>query len=92
MKKCSLTSAKHVVIDEQIYCIKNNGNMNYSKALNFCKKQKATLPLPSSLLEFEVFYNFSGTNKTWIGVSDPLRSRKKESWIEFLNNQPVYIK
>ena len=66
--------------------------MSYIQALNFCKKQRATLPLPLSLLEFEVFYNFSGPNKAWIGISDPLSGRKKQSWTEFINNQPVYIK
>ena len=66
--------------------------MNQTKAIEYCRKVNATLPLPVSLLEFEVFSNFSGPKKAWIGVSDPSSSGKKESWRDAQNKKPVYVK
>ena len=66
--------------------------MNQTEAYGYCKNLNATLPLPLSLLEYEVFSNFSSPNKTWIGITDPLNSGKKENWRDVLNKQPVYVK
>ena len=66
--------------------------MNLTEAYGYCKNLNATLPLPLSLLEYEVFSNFSSPNKTWIGITDPLNSGKKENWRDVLNKQPVYVK
>ena len=66
--------------------------MNQTKAIEYCRKLNATLPLPVSLLEFEVFSNFSGPKKAWIGVNDPLNSGKTENWRNLENKQPTYIK
>ena len=66
--------------------------MNQTKAIEYCRKVNATLPLPVSLLEFEVFSNFSSPEKAWIGVSDPLNSGKTENWRNVENKQPTYIK
>ena len=66
--------------------------MNQTSAMQYCKDFNATLPLPVSLLEFEVFSNFSSPDKTWIGISDPSSSGKKENWKDVENKQPVYVK
>ena len=92
MKKCSLRGTKHLLIDERIYCANINGVMNQTSAMQYCKDFNATLPLPVSLLEFEVFTNFSSPDKTWIGISDPSNSGKKENWKDVENKQPVYVK
>ena len=92
VKKCSLKSAKHILVDERIYCVNKNGIMNQTRAIEHCSKLNATLPLPVSLLEFEVFSNFSSPNKTWIGLSDPSSSGKKEYWRDAQKKQPPYVK
>ena len=66
--------------------------MNHTRAIDYCRQFNATLPLPVSLLEFEVFSNFSGPEKAWIGVSDPSKSWNKESWKDAENKQRVFIK
>ena len=66
--------------------------MNQTSAMQYCKDFNATLPLPVSLLEFEVFSNFSSPDKTWIGISDPSNSGKKENWKDVENKPPVYVK
>ena len=66
--------------------------MNQTKAIEYCRKVNATLPLPVSLLEFEVFSNFSGPEKAWIGISDPSNSGKRENWKDVENKQPEYVK
>ena len=66
--------------------------MNQTKAKEYCKGLNATMPLPVSLLEFEVFSNFSSPDKAWLGISDPSNSGKKESWIDVQNKQPAYVK
>ena len=92
MKQCSLSGAKHILVDERIYCANKNEIMNQTKAIDFCRQLNATLPLPVSLLEFEVFSNFSGPEKAWIGISDPSKSGKKENWKDVENKQPTFIK
>ena len=66
--------------------------MNQTRAVEYCTELNATLPLPASLLEFEVFSNFSKPNKTWIGISDPSNSGKKENWRDVQNKLPAYVK
>ena len=66
--------------------------MKQIRAAENCKELNATLPLPISLLEFEVFSNFSSPHKAWIGVSDPLNTGRKMSWTDFENKQPAYVK
>ena len=66
--------------------------MNQTRAFEYCKKLNATLPLPVSLLEFEIFSNFSGPDEAWIGISDPTNSGKRESWRDDRNRQPAYVK
>ena len=66
--------------------------MNQTRAVEYCTKLNATLPLPVSLLEFEIFSNFSGPEKAWIGISDPSNSGKKENWKDDENRQPAYVK
>ena len=61
-------------------------------AIKHCEKLDATLPSPLSLLEFEVFSNFSKPNKTWTSISDPLNSGKKENWRDVQNKLPAYVK
>ena len=80
MRRCSLNGAKHILVDERIYCANENGIMNQTRAIEYCNELNATLPLPLSLLEFEAFSNFSSPNKAWIGISDPSVSAKKEKW------------
>ena len=92
MRKCSLGGAKHLLIDERIYCANKNEIMNKTRATEYCRERNATLPLPASLLEFEVFSNFSSPDKAWIGISDPMKSGKKENWRDAENKQPYYIK
>ena len=92
MRKCTLIGAKHVLVDERIYCINRNGNMNQTRAMQYCKDINATLPLPVSLLEFEAFSNFSRPHKAWIGISDPSGSGKRENWRDVQNKKPVYVK
>ena len=92
VRKCTLIGAKHVLVDERIYCINRNGNMNQTRAMQYCKDINATLPLPVSLLEFETFSNFSGPDKAWIGISDPSNSGKKENWRDGHNKKPAYVK
>ena len=92
VRKCTLIGAEHVLVDERIYCINRNGNMNQTRAMQYCKDINATLPLPVSLLEFEAFSNFSSPHKAWIGVSDPLNTGQKLSWIDIENRQPAYVK
>ena len=92
MRKCSLSGAKHILVDEQVYCVNKNEIMNQTRAIDYCRKLNATLPLPVSLLEFEVFSIFSGPEKAWIGISDPLKSGKKENWKDVENKQPTFIK
>ena len=69
-----------------------NEIMNQTRAIEYCRDLNATLPLPISLLEFEVFSNFSGPEKAWIGISDPSNSGKMENWKNVENNHPTYIK
>ena len=45
-----------------------------------------------SLLEFEVFSNYSKPNKTWIGINDPSNSGKKENWRDVNNKKTAYVK
>ena len=92
MKKCSLSGAKYLLVDERIYCASNNQIMNQTKAVEYCNKLNATLPLPVSLLEFEVFSNFSSPEKAWIGISDSSNSGKKKNWRDIEDKQPAYIK
>ena len=92
LRNCSMIGAKHVVIDERIYCLNKNERMTQPTAIAYCKKLNATLPLPLSLLEFEVFSNFSKPNKTWIGISDPSNSGKEENWRDVNNKKPAYVK
>ena len=66
--------------------------MNQTTAMAYCEKLNATLPLPLSLLEFEVFSSFSKPNKTWIGISDSSNSGKKENWRDAKNKKPTYVK
>ena len=66
--------------------------MNHTRAIQYCGKLNATLPLPVSLLEFEVFSNFSAPEKAWIGISDHSNSGKRENWRDIENEQPAYIK
>ena len=92
VRKCSLNGAKYLLIDERIYCANTVVNMNQTRAMEYCEKLNATLPLPVSLLEFEVFSNLSSPHKTWIGISDPLNSGRKINWRDFQNKQPAYVK
>ena len=92
MRKCTLIGAKHVLVDERIYCINRNGNMNQTRAMQYCKDINATLPLPVSLLEFQAFSNFSRPHKAWIGISDPSNSGKKKNWRDGQNKKPAYVK
>ena len=92
VRKCTLIGAKHVLVDERIYCINRNGNMNQTRAMQYCKDINATLPLPVSLLEFEAFSNFSSPHKAWIGISDPSNSGKKKNWRDGQNKKPAYVK
>ena len=66
--------------------------MNQTSAIKYCRDLNATLPLPISLLEFEVFSSFSGPEKAWIGISDPSNSGKRENWKDIENKQPAYVK
>ena len=66
--------------------------MNQTRAIQHCKELNATLPLPVSLLEFEVFSNFSSPKKTWLGLSDPSNSGKKKNWRDVQNKNPTYVK
>ena len=66
--------------------------MNQTRAIQYCRELNATLPLPVSLLEFEVFSSFSGPEKAWIGIIDPLNSGKKENWKDVDNRQLSYVK
>ena len=81
-----------MLVDERIFCANKNGKMNLTKATGYCKELNASLPLPVSLLEFEVFSNFSSPDKTWISISDPLNSGRKENWRDVENKQPAYVK
>ena len=92
MRKCTLIDAKHEIIDERLYCLNRNGNMNQTRAMQYCKELNATLPLPVSSLEFEVFNEFSSPEKSWVAISDPSNSGIKENWKDFKNNKPVYVK
>ena len=92
VRKCSLVGAKHILVDEQIYCVNKNGMMNQTKAMNYCRERYATLPLPLSLLELNFFSDFSSPKKAWIGISDPANSGKKENWRDVQNKKPVYVK
>ena len=92
MKNCTLIDAKHVLVDERTYCINKIGNMNQTRAIDYCKALNATLPLPVSLLEFLVFSNFSSPHKAWIGISDPFNTGRKMSWRDVENKKPPYIK
>ena len=66
--------------------------MNQTKALQYCKNLNATLPLPVSLLEFEVFSNLFGPEKAWLGINDPSNSGKRENWRGVTKKQLDYIK
>ena len=92
MRKCTLIGAKHVIIDERTYCFNRNGNMNQTRAMQYCKELNATLPLPVSLLEFETFSNFSGPDNAWMGIYDPSKSGKKKNWRDFANKRPAFVK
>ena len=92
MRKCTLIGAKHVLVDEQLYCVNKNGNMNQIRAIQYCKELNATLPLPVSLLEFKAFSNFSSPHKAWTGISDPSNSGKKENWKDVQSKRPKYVK
>ena len=92
MKECSLNGAKHILVDERIYCANKNGNMFQTRAMKYCEEHNATLPLPLSSLEFEVFSNLTSPNKAWIGISDPSNSGKRGNWRDVQNNKPDYIK
>ena len=92
MRKCSLSGAKHILVDEQVYCLNKNEIMNQTRAVDYCRQFNATLPLPVSLLEFEVFTNFSGPESAWIGISDTSNSGKKENWKDVDNRQLSYVK
>ena len=91
-RKCTLIGAKHVLVDERLYCVNRFGNMNKTRAMHHCKELNATLPLPVSLLEFEAFTNFSNPHKAWIGISDASNSGRKENWRDVQNKKPVYVK
>ena len=91
-KVCSLKGAKYMLVDERIYCANKNANMNQTRAIEYCKKRNATLPLPISLLEFEVFSNLSGLDNAWISISDPSSSGKTENWKDVQNKKPAYVK
>ena len=92
IKKCSLRDAKHILVDERIYCANKNEKMNQTRAIEYCQELNATLPLPVSLLEFEAFSNFSNPNAAWIGISDPSNSGKRENWRGVTKKQLDYVK
>ena len=92
MNRCSLSGAKYLLVDERIYCANKNEIMNQTRAREYCRERNATLPLPVSLLEFEVFSNFSGPEKAWIGITDRSNSGKKENWKDVENKRPEYVK
>ena len=77
-----------MLVDEKIYCANKNGIMNLTRATEYCKELNATLPLPLSLLEFEVFSSLTGLDKAWIGISDPSNSGKRENWRDVQNKRP----
>ena len=81
-----------MLIDERIYCANKNVNMNQTRAVEYCKKLNATLPLPVSLLEFKILSNFSRPHKAWIGISDPFNTGRKMNWRDFENKEPAYVK
>ena len=66
--------------------------MNKTRAIAYCEELNATLPLPASLLEYEVFSNFSSPEKAWIGISDPSNSGETDNWRDFRNKKPLFIK
>ena len=92
MKKCTLIDAEHVLVDERLYCVNRIDNMNQTRAIEYCKALNATLPLPVSLLEFEVFSNFSSPHKAWTALSDPFNTGRKLNWRDLENKQPAYVK
>ena len=92
VRECSLNGAEYILIDERIYCANKNEFMNQTRAVDYCRQLNATLPLPLSLLEFEVFSNFSSPEKAWIGISDSSNSGIKENWRDIENNKPAYVK
>ena len=92
MKKCSLIGAKHILVDERVYCMNKNGVMNQTSAAKYCNEHNATLPLPASLLEFEFLSNFSGPENAWMGINDPSKSGKKKNWRDFANKRPAFVK
>ena len=90
--KCSVGAGVQVVIDEQVYCLTQGGKMTLVKAIEYCMKLNATLPMPLSSLEFEAFSIFSSPLNTWLGISDVSNSGQKENWRDFQNSQPSYVK
>ena len=92
VRECTLIDAEHVLVDERIYCVNRIGNMNQTRAVEYCKEINATLPLPVSLREFEAFSNFSSPQKAWIGIRDLSNSGKKENWRDGHNKKPAYVK
>ena len=62
------------------YCMVKKGFQSSNVAMDMCKKQNATLPLPKSQEESNVLRRLTGAINIWIGIRAPTKGELKESW------------
>ena len=71
-----MVGAKSINVYSGKYCVLNKGVTTRLEAYSQCKASNALLPLPKNDAEMNAFLKIS-PNKTWIGITDPVRGRHK---------------
>ena len=74
VSKCTLIDAQTISVYSGNYCVLNKGEKTQSEAYSQCKALNARLPLPKNDAEMTAFLR-SSPNKTWIGITDPVRGQ-----------------
>ena len=87
MSQCTLTgSVKQFTYDGNSYCMVNHGKKWQGEAIDFCKKMNAGLPLPKSKGEATEYLKITGSENTWIGLTDSTKSGNKAAWKDIEGN------
>ena len=94
--KCTLTGAvKNITVDGRSYCVVDHGKKKHPKALKFCKKLNARLPLPRNKQEADEFLKIS-PSYTHVDARNPEKTTNKTKWVDAegkpLGNRPVYLR
>ena len=66
----------------------NHGKKGQNKAIQFCKKMNAGLPLPKSKGEVDEYLKITGSERVWIGITDSTQSGDMAAWKD-LDGNPI---